>query len=68
MDEELIRQQLRAVPYELLASELARRNAAKRKSHQMGGRPVKLRPCPNGCGESFGAVEMRRHKCPQVQI
>ena len=65
MDEELIRQQLRAVPYELLASELARRNAAKRKSHQMGGRPVKLRPCPT-CGKEFGTAEMRRHKCPKA--
>lgn len=64
-DDELIREQLRNVPTSLLASELARRNAAKRKPHQLGGRPQKLRPCKKGCGVVLGAVEMRRHKCEQ---
>jgi hypothetical protein len=62
-DEDLIREQLRTVPYPLLASELARRNAARRKPDQLGGRPAKLRPCKNGCGAFLGAREMRRHKC-----
>lgn len=65
-DEDLIRDQLRNVPTGLLASELARRSAAKRKPHQLGGRPAKLKPCKRGCGALLGAREMRRHKCPQA--
>lgn len=53
---------LSKIPYKELASELARRNAARRKPNQMGGRPPKMSTCPE-CGKAFSARDMRKHKC-----
>lgn len=52
---------LSKIPYEQLASELARRNAAMRTEHR-GGRPKVLRPCPK-CGVKLGTRELSTHNC-----
>jgi len=55
---------LTKIPEAALRSEIARRNAAKRKTFGTGnGRPKKPQQCPR-CGVTEpGVVEMRKHKC-----
>lgn len=53
-------------PYEELAAELARRNAARRitkSGGRNGGRPPTLLSCPK-CGQSITKTQLRRgHGC-----
>lgn len=57
---------LQAAPYEELAAELARRNAARRITKtggRNGGRPAVLVDCPQ-CGEPITKTQLRRgHGC-----
>lgn len=55
------------IPDPVLYAEVGRRIAAKRSvstGGRNGGRPKLLRPCPR-CGVQLGAVDLRRHKCPE---
>ncbi len=55
-----LRKMLKTCPYDLLVSEMASRNAGKRKTH--GGPTQKLAPCPK-CGKIMG-TRARRKACP----
>lgn len=51
------------IPDDVLKAELARRNAAKRRTFGAGsGRPKIMRQCPI-CQAEMSATELRRHRC-----
>jgi undecaprenyl pyrophosphate synthase len=53
------------IPDEVLKSEWARRNSAKRKTHKGGtdGRPKVVKHCDKCGADIVGAREFRKHKC-----
>ena len=51
---------LTQIPFEELAAEYGRRCVAMRETLG-GGRPKLLSKCPKGCGQMFGAREMKQH-------
>ena len=63
-DPKITPEELKKVPYKLLASELARRNSEKavkaRRAAGTLGRPKVLKPCPV-CQEMLTAVSRRKH-------
>lgn len=59
MTVEITPELLASIPYEMLASELGRRNAALRDPSK-AGRPPKMEPCPV-CKKLLSSVERRKH-------